>query len=117
MKTLVESIRGARFIGLFLLVALLSALGLMLLNSGERGPSGGTELESRLERLLEGIDGVGDADVMITTDEQDRPVGVAVVVGGNLDVRTTLEIQSAIQALLDIDLKRIRIIGRGGLKG
>lgn len=117
MKTFVETIRGARFIGLFLMIALLSALGLMLLGNGERGSTGGTELESRLERLLEGIDGVGDADVMITVDDQEKPAGVAVVVGGSLNVRVTLEIQSAIRALLDIDLKRIRIIGRGGVKG
>ena len=117
MKSLIESIRGARFIELFLLVALLGALGLLLSGGVDRRAVNKTELESRLERLLEGIEGVGNADVMISTDGEGRPVGVAVVASGALGVRTALEMQSAIQALLDIDTNRIRIIGRGGLQG
>ena len=48
-------------------------------------------------------------------DGDDHPVGAAVVTDRPLTVRATLEIQSAIQALLDIDLDRIRVIGMGGL--
>lgn len=116
MKSILESLRAARHIEVILLAVLIAALGLWMLGSANREPAG-TDVEARLERLIERIGGVGDVDVMISTDEDGHPVGAAVVAGGSLDVRTTLEIQSAIQALLDIDLQRIRIISRGGLIG
>ena len=117
MKAIVEAMRGARHFGILIGVVLVSALGLALLGaSGGRQPAG-TEIEVRLERLLGAIDGVGDVDVMVTTDDEGRPVGAAVVVGGRLDVRATLEIQSAVRALLDIDTNRIRVIGKGGSQG
>lgn len=117
MKSIIETIRGARFIELLLLIVVISALALVALGGGERGSTDKTDMESRLERLLERIDGVGDVDVMISTDGEGRPLGVAVVADKRLDVRARLEIQSAIQALMDIELQRIRVIGRGGIAG
>ena len=116
MKAFLEALRGARYLEWFLLAAVLSALGLMLLNN----PGGTSERlpeEVRLERLLERVDGVGDVDVMITVDNDGRPAAAAVVAKGLDDIGARLEMQSAIQALLDIDLNRIRIIGKGGWAG
>ena len=116
MKSFWEALRGARYLEWFLLAAVLSALGLMLLNStgdtSDRLPE-----EVRLERLLERVDGVGDVDVMITVDDGGKPVAAAVVAKGLDDIGTRLQIQSAIQALLDIEPNRIRIIGKGGWTG
>lgn len=113
MKSVVEYIRAARHIEVFVIVVLFAVLGLLLLN-GTGKPADRTDDEARLARLLEGIDGVIDVDVMIATDADGKPMGVAVVTGGQLDISARLQIQSAIQALMDIDLNRIRIIGKGG---
>ena len=115
MKSIFESLRAARHIELLILIVLLAALALFMLGGARREPAGGTDVEARLERLLKRIEGVEDVDVMITLGDDDRPAGAAVVSDRPLTVRATLEIQSAIQALLDIDLNRIRVIGRGGL--
>ena len=116
MKSIFETLRGARHLELFILMLLLSALGLLLLNGSGANPGRSSD-EIRLERLLERIDGVGDAAVMIALDGDGKPVGAAVVAEGLTDVRARLEVQSAIQALLDIDIDRIRVIGRGGVSG
>lgn len=115
MKSLLESLRAARHIELLILIVLLAALALFMLGGAGRAPSGGTDAEARLEKLLGRVEGVGSVDVMISLDADGNPAGAAVVADGPLSVRATLEIQSAIQALLDIDLSRIRVIGRGGL--
>lgn len=114
MRSIAEMIRGARHIELFILLLLVAALGLLLINNTGGNTGSRTDVEARLERLLHGIDGIGDVDVMISTDADGVPAGAAVVVGGRLDMSTRLEIQSAIQALLDIETNRIRIIGKGG---
>ena len=118
MKSFMETLRGARRLELFILMILLSVLGLALLNGAcHNDDSGKAPDEVRLEQLLEHIDGVGDVDVMISMDEDGRPIGAAVVADGLDDIGVRLEIQSAIRALLDIDLNRIRIIGKGGTGG
>lgn len=118
MKSIIESIRGARYIEVILLVVVICAAALFVFNGSSR-QSGNekTDLELRLERLLERIEGAGDIEVMIASDESDRPVGVAIVTDRRLNMRTQLDIQSAVQALLNIELQRIRIIGREGVDG
>lgn len=117
MKSFLETLRGARYIEWFLLVVLLSALGLMLLNDAGGDRTDKLPEEIRLERLLERIDGVGKVDVMISLGENGKPTAAAVVAEGMDDIGVRLEIQSAIQALLGIDLNRIRVIGKGGWAG
>lgn len=112
MKAIVEALRGARHLEVLLALVLIAALGLLMFQ-GSRTSADKTDVESRLERLLEGIEGVGDVDVMISMDDKETPVGAAVVASGKLGMRARLEIQSAIQALLDIETNRIRVIGRG----
>ena len=114
MKTFLETLRAARYLEWFLLLLLLSALGLMLLNHTGDTASDKLPDEVRLERLLERIDGVGDVDVMIAVDDNGKPAAAAVVAKGLDDIGVRLEIQSAIHALLDIDTNRIRVIGKGG---
>ena len=114
MRSIIEGLRGARHIAIFACIVLISVLALTLTGGRSLERTAGNDLERRLEQLLEAIDGVGRVSVMISRDDAGRTVGVAVVARGRLDVRTRLEMQSAIRALLDIDLQRIRIIGKGG---
>jgi len=50
-------------------------------------------------------------------DSDGKPSAAAVVAEELDDICVRLEIQSAIQALLDIDTNRIRVIGKGGWAG
>ena len=115
MKAFFESLRAARHIELLILIVLLAALSLVVLSGARRETTGSTDVETRLEKLLGRIEDVGNVDVMISLDADGSPAGAAVVTDSPLSVRATLEIQSAIRALLDIDLDRIRVIGRGGM--
>ena len=119
MKTLVERLRAARFMEVGLLIVALAILGLMMLNAGSnaREDVRGTSLEIRLARLLQQIDGVGRVNVMIAQDDDGAVTGVVIVAGGLSDVRTCLEIESAVQALLGVDLDHIRIIGSQNVRG
>ena len=110
-----EALRGARGLWLFALAVLLAALLLALPGVGRPAPEGETALERRLAELLGQIDGVGKVHVMISGD--DAPEGVVVICDRLESVRALLELQSAVQALLDVDADRIRIIGRNGFGG
>lgn len=114
MKAILESLRAARHIELILILVLLAALGLWAFRSPGNTLSNKTELELRIERLLEHMDGVGSVEVMVSVDADGNPAGAAVVVNDAISVRSRLEIQSAIQALLNIEAQRIRVIGKGG---
>ena len=114
MRSLLERLRAARHIELGALIVALAVLALVLTGSGSSGrDDSATSAERRLCRLLEQIDGVGKVSVMISEDG-----GGAVIVASELDdLRTALEIQSAAKALLNIDLNRIRVIGKRGSYG
>ena len=80
-----ERLRGARWIELFAALALAALIALLLLKGGS---SGGevekTELESRVERILSRMEGVGEVSAMITEDEAGGVRG-ALIVAGELD--------------------------------
>ena len=109
-----ERLRAARDVEVGVLLVALALLGLAVATAvAPAGDDGATDLERRLCRLLEGIDGVGRVSVMIAEDG-----GGAVIVASDLDdVRTAIEVQSAAKALLNIDLDRICVIGRRGSYG
>lgn len=109
MRRFLERLRAARYVEIGVLLVALALLGLALATAAlPAGDAGATDMERRLCRLLEGIDGVGRVRVMIAEDG-----GGAVIVASQLDdVRTALQVQLAAKALLDIDLDRICVIGR-----
>lgn len=115
MRTLLERLRAARFLEVGLLIVALAILGLAMLNlSDAREDARCTGLEQRLARLLQQIDGVGKVNVMIAQDDDGAVTGAVIVAKDLRDVRTTLEIESAVQALLGLELDRIRVIGGRG---
>ncbi len=69
-----------------------------------------TELELRLQAILEKTEGVGNVDVMITSKNRDEVEGVAIVADGAdnaVVVRTVTEI---VQALFSVDSHKIKVI-------
>lgn len=117
-KALLDRLRGARYVELFVALVLLALLALLLLGkSGTESGEGRTELEARMERILSDIDGVGRVSVMITENEGGRAVGALVVADGLEDIQAFLSLQSAVSTLLELETDRIEIIAGDGRFG
>ena len=115
---LLERLRGARRIELFLALALAALLALALLGARNDGGEGQkTALEARVERILGQIDGAGRVSAMITEAEDGSVVGVLIVADRLEDVGVYLRLQRAVAALLDIEAEKIEIMGRSGAFG
>ena len=106
-----ERLRSARKIEIFAAIVIVSLIALQGLNGWSAPESEKSELELRLESILSRIDGAGQVDAMITQREDGGITGVVVLADGIADVQTYLNVQRAVQTLLDIDLAQIQIIG------
>ena len=104
--------RGARRIELVAALVLAALLALMLL-CGSNGPRKAlkTPLETRLERILSRIEGVGRVSAMITEDADGNVAGVLIVADGLEDVSAYLRVQRAVLSLLETEADRVEIIG------
>ena len=69
-----------------------------------------TDLEKRLESILEGMNGVGDVNVMITLKEDESVEGVAVVAEGGDNAVIVRNITEVVQALFDVDSHKIMVM-------
>ena len=69
-----------------------------------------TELEKRLEAILEGMEGVGNVNVMITLQEDDAVEGVAIVAEGGDNAVTVRNITDLVQSLFHVDSHKIKVI-------
>lgn len=70
----------------------------------------GTDLEKRLETILEEMEGVGNARVMITLREDETIEGVAVVAECGENAVMVRNITEVVQALFDVDSHKIKVI-------
>lgn len=68
----------------------------------------GTETEKKISRILEQIDGVGQADVMICETEEGVQSVVVVCEGGN-DLQTIITVREAVAAALGTGQKAVKI--------
>ena len=111
-KAVFEWLRGARRIGLYAALVGLALLALICLRNLPSTPHAEkTALETRLERILVQLEGVDEVSAMVTESDEGTVTGVVIVAEGLKDVRAYLQIQRAVQTLLDIDCSRISIIG------
>lgn len=69
-----------------------------------------TDLEQRLESILEGMNGVGNVNTMITLKEDDSVEGVAVVAEGGDNAVIVRNITEVVQALFDVDSHKIKVM-------
>ena len=72
----------------------------------------GTEIEQRLETLLENMQYVGSVDVMITYQNKDEVEGVVVLAEGAGDANVVRNITDVVQALFNVDSHKIKVIER-----
>ena len=116
-KALWDRLRGARGIEYLALLALAALLALILLRSGGGHNPEKTDLESRLERILSGIDGAGSVQVMVTEDGGGNITGALVVAEELEDATAYLNLLNAVTTLLDVESGQVEIIGRAGCFG
>jgi stage III sporulation protein AG len=69
-----------------------------------------TEMESRLEKILEQMRGVGEVCVMITYQEEAKVEGVVVVADGAKQPIIVQKITEVVRALFDVDSHNIKVI-------
>ena len=112
-----ERLRGARRIELFAALALSALLALALINGREGQTPQKTELESRVERILSCMEGVGEVSAMITQEEDGTVRGVLIVARELADLGVYLRLQRAVASLLEVEVDRIEIIGDFGSIG
>ena len=73
-----------------------------------------TELEQRLVTVLEGMEGVGNVKVMITSTNDKKVEGVAIVAEGGGNAVVVQNITEVVEALFDVETHKIKVI-RGNL--
>ena len=68
----------------------------------------GTETEIKISRLLEEMEGVGEAEVIVCEDENGAISAVVVCEGAN-DLRVIMNVREAVAAALGTDEKAVKI--------
>lgn len=69
-----------------------------------------TEMEKRLENILEQMQGVGEVHVMITYQDETQIEGVVVVAENGKNAVIVQKITEIVQALFDVDAHKIKVI-------
>ena len=117
VRNFLNRLRAVRHIEWILLLALGAAAVLIVTGASEDAPPGRTALEARMESVLSCISGAGSVRVLVNQGAEsafasaESPVqGVVVVAEGADDLRVSLELQQAVQALLGVDAARIEIL-------
>ena len=123
-----RGIRGTRGIEFLLIAVAVAVLGMAVMNSMQKPTQqmdARTDMERRLEDVLGEISGAGKVRVMVSESTNEAQTafseqaaggirGVLVVAEGAEDLRVRMEIQRAVQALLDVELSAIEITGMQG---
>lgn len=65
--------------------------------------------ESRLAGILEGLEGVGRVETMITRGEDNEVVGIIVIAEGAEDIATRLRLLSAVTTAMGVDKQIVNV--------
>ena len=77
--------------------------------SGTESAYGMDQEESRLASVLEGLEGVGRVQTMITRGEDDEIVGVIVIAEGAEDIGVRLRLLSAVTTAMGVDKQIVNV--------
>ena len=77
--------------------------------SGTESAYGMDSEESRLASVLEGLEGVGRVETMITRGENDEIVGVIVIAEGAEDIGVRLRLLSAVTTAMGVDKQIVNV--------
>lgn len=121
-----KNVKNIEFIACVFILAI-ALLLFSLLNGGSKSSnkqtlvpalSSGTEIEKRLENILEQIEGAGDVSVMITYESEvssgggNEISGVLVVSSGAENIKVRLNLLQAVKTALNVDVKLVEIFDK-----
>lgn len=109
-----QALRGARKLELFLMIILIAVAVMLITGNSEDKTNSGTGIESRLQNILECMEGVGRVRVAINNSNESKALGVLVVAEGADNMETYLAIQQAVSTFVGIDISGIEIIEMEG---
>lgn len=112
MIRFLEEIRGAKKLEWFLLIAAVAIVLLIGFRESDAPSAARTESEKRLISALSRIEGVGNADALIS--EVGERTGVLIIAEGVEDINVYLHIQQAVQKIIGIELSDIEIVPHEG---
>ena len=69
-----------------------------------------TDMEKRLQSLLQQMQGVGEVHTMITCRDDDQVEGIVVIAEGGGDAVIVQNITEVVRALFDVDSHKIKVI-------
>ena len=112
MKKVVEYLKENKNILIVGVLILILILAVALINSGGGGSVSSDSLKSqeelKLTRILSELEGVGDAEVMITSDG-DGVKGVVIICEGAENIMVKSSILNVVSTALNIDKNNIAI--------
>ncbi|MBE5790768.1 MAG: hypothetical protein E7322_01255 [Clostridiales bacterium] len=100
--------------GTWALMGIFALLCLLLISGRKETDDMGTDIEKRMERVIEKMEGVKDCDVMII-DEGNEITGVLIVCEGAEDISVRIRVQNAAKTLLNIENCKISVVPMGGM--
>ena len=118
-STLLKKIKGIKNIRLIAAIFII-AVALLIYSSvatnnavrdasGTESAYGMDQEESRLASVLEGLEGVGRVQTMITRGENDEIVGVIVIAEGAEDIGVRLRLLSAVTTAMGVDKQIVNV--------
>lgn len=107
---IMDHFRGSRKVEWFAAAAFLALILLIVLNGQTPDKTTKTDLELRLESTLSCVNGIDSINAMITEKEDGTIAGILIVAAGDFGIKTQIEMQKAVETLLDIEINRISII-------
>lgn len=112
----IKGIKNIRLIAaIFIIAVALLIYSSVATNNAVRDTSGtesGSSMdpeESRLASVLEGLEGVGRVETMITRGENDEIVGVIVIAEGAEDIGVRLRLLSAVITAMGVDKQIVNV--------
>ena len=109
MKQFIEAFKTARKTEIILIAAALCAL-LFCLTEGNTNERIATEEELRIQHILSQIEGAGEVQVMISTDETGAYQGAIIAAVGAEQIYVKLELLQAMHTLTGMDLEQIDVV-------
>lgn len=104
-----ERLRGVRHIE-WVMLCIACAAVLIVMGGAQEASGSSTQLEKRMERVLESVEGAGRVRVMVNESPQGTVQGVLVVAQGADNLRVVMELERAVCALMDIDSSQIEVL-------
>ena len=69
-----------------------------------------TDMEKRLENLLQQMQGVGEVHAMLTYRDDEQVEGIVIIADGGGDAVVVRNITDVVRALFDVDSHKIKVI-------